>query len=143
MLADALGIEVQVAHRALADAETCARVLCAMFPRLCANAVTIADALALMAPAAQARHRAQAPNPGPDAAARSSTSPSCPSDPGVYLFRDDAGRALYVGKSVSIRSRARAHFAPSSVPADWTLHATIVDYRARTPSSARSCSRTG
>src|SRR5256714_7593033 len=37
-LADALGIEVRVAHRALADAETCARVLCALFPRLCANA---------------------------------------------------------------------------------------------------------
>ena len=32
-LAAALGIEVTVAHRALADAETCARVLCALFPR--------------------------------------------------------------------------------------------------------------
>ena len=32
----------------------------------------------------------------------------------MYLFRDDAGRALYVGKSVSIRTRARAHFAPST-----------------------------
>jgi len=32
------GIEVQTAHRALADAETCAHVLCALFPRLCANA---------------------------------------------------------------------------------------------------------
>ncbi|MGB0098093.1 MAG: 3'-5' exonuclease, partial [Solirubrobacteraceae bacterium] len=29
-LADALGIEVELAHRALADAETCARVLCAL-----------------------------------------------------------------------------------------------------------------
>jgi DNA polymerase III subunit epsilon len=52
-----------------------------------------------------------------------------PRDPGVYLFRDDAGRVLYVGKSVSIRSRARAHFAPSSPPAAWTRHATVVDYR--------------
>ena len=32
-LADALGIEVKLVHRALADAETCARVLCALFPR--------------------------------------------------------------------------------------------------------------
>ena len=47
----------------------------------------------------------------------------------MYLFRDDAGRVLYVGKSVSIRSRARAHFAPSSVPADWTVQATVVDYQ--------------
>ena len=52
-----------------------------------------------------------------------------PKDPGVYLFRDDGGRVLYVGKSVSIRSRARAHFAPSSVPADWTVQATVVDYQ--------------
>ena len=48
-LADALGIDVELAHRALADAETCARVLCALFPRLCANAMTVADALALLA----------------------------------------------------------------------------------------------
>ena len=47
----------------------------------------------------------------------------------MYLFRDDAGRVLYVGKSVSIRSRARAHFAPSSLPADWTVQATVVDYQ--------------
>jgi len=51
-----------------------------------------------------------------------------PRDPGVYLFRDDTGRPLYVGKSVSIRSRARAHFAPSSPPADWTAHARVIDY---------------
>ncbi len=51
-----------------------------------------------------------------------------PRDPGVYLFRDHAGEPLYVGKSVSIRSRARAHFAPSTPPADWTAHAAIVDY---------------
>jgi DNA polymerase-3 subunit epsilon len=46
----------------------------------------------------------------------------------VYLFRDQSGLTLYVGKSISIRSRARAHFAPSAPPADWTAHAAIVDY---------------
>ena len=30
---------------------------------------------------------------------------------------------------MSIRSRARAHFAPSTPPAAWTAHATVVDYR--------------
>ena len=34
LLADALGIEVDVVHRALPDATTCARILCALFPRL-------------------------------------------------------------------------------------------------------------
>jgi len=127
-VADALGIEVELAHRALPDAETCARVLCALFPRLCANATTIAQALALLAPRrrrAPARRRTTAVLERPQLEFR-----ELPRDPGVYLFRDAAGRALYVGKSVSIRSRARAHFAPSTAPAQWTSHASIVDYRA-------------
>jgi DNA polymerase III subunit epsilon len=128
VLADALGIEVDTAHRALADAETCARVLCALFPRLCANALTIADAVAVTS----RRRRRTA---GRKRRTPAITTPpqldfaDLPKDPGVYLFRDDAGRVLYVGKSISIRSRARAHFAPSSVPADWTVQATVVDYQ--------------
>src|ERR687891_6576 len=49
-LADALGIEVAATHRALPDAETCARVLCALLPRLCANARTVREGLALLRP---------------------------------------------------------------------------------------------
>ncbi len=128
VLADALGIEVEIAHRALADAETCARVLCALFPRLCANALTIADAVALT----KSRRRRTV---GRKVKVPAATMPpqldfaDLPRDPGVYLFRDGAGRVLYVGKSVSIRSRARAHFAPSSLPAAWTTQATMVDYQ--------------
>ncbi len=145
VLADALGIEVHTVHRALADAETCARVLCALFPRLCANAATVGDALAMLTPHKRPRKRPMSrslpPNllaPAPDGPARLPRRPrgapepdfaELPRDPGVYLFRDDSGRVLYVGKSVSIRSRARAHFAPSSPPAVWTRHATVVDYR--------------
>jgi len=33
-----------------------------------------------------------------------------PDTPGVYIFEDDQGAPLYVGKSVNIRSRVRAHF---------------------------------
>jgi DNA polymerase-3 subunit epsilon len=146
-LADALGIEVELAHRALADAETCASVLCALFPRLCANAVTVADALALLAPARRRRTRGSAevgplgrlgtgggrggrrPRGVDDAVGPAPEFGELPSDPGVYLFRDAAGKVLYVGKSVSIRSRARAHFAPSSPPAAWTGRAQVVDYR--------------
>jgi DNA polymerase-3 subunit epsilon len=128
-LADALGIEVRIAHRALADAETCARVLCALFPRLCANAGTVADALALLAPR---RPRRTAPRKRIESVLDRPTLEfgELPRDPGVYLFRDARGQTLYVGKSVSIRSRARAHFAPSTPPAQWTSHASIVDYRA-------------
>ena len=72
VLADALGIEVDTAHRALADAETCARVLCALFPRLCANALTIADAVAITGRRRRRTAVSQAARPGPDhpAAAR-------------------------------------------------------------------------
>jgi len=131
-LADALGIDVGVAHRALPDAETCARVLCALFPRLCANASTIGEAITILKP-----RRKQRPRPPRTRVARAPASPALasldfgqlPRDPGVYLFRDGAGQTLYVGKSVSIRNRARAHFAPSSPSGEWTAHAEIVDYR--------------
>lgn len=34
-----------------------------------------------------------------------------PDSPGIYIFEDDTGAPLYVGKSVNIRSRVRSHFA--------------------------------
>jgi excinuclease ABC subunit C len=34
-----------------------------------------------------------------------------PDQPGVYLFRDAAGRVIYVGKAKSIRKRVASHFA--------------------------------
>ena len=43
------------------------------------------------------------------------------------MFRDADGRPLYVGKSVCLRTRARAHF---TTPAAWTGHAEHVDYQA-------------
>jgi excinuclease ABC subunit C len=33
-----------------------------------------------------------------------------PTDPGVYLFRDRAGKVLYVGKAQSLRARVRSYF---------------------------------
>ena len=33
-----------------------------------------------------------------------------PTKPGVYLFRDEAGQVLYVGKAKSLRSRVRSYF---------------------------------
>ena len=122
-LAEALGIEVNEVHRALPDALTCARVFCALFPRLCANAVTVAEALDLMRSRRRARKTEPAERIPPSERPDLST---LPDDPGVYVFRDDRGRPLYVGKSVSLRSRARAHFC---APAGWTERAEIVDYR--------------
>jgi DNA polymerase III subunit epsilon len=126
-LAASLGIDVDLVHRALADARTCARVFCALFPRLCASARTVADACSLLAPRRRPRSRSR------DRRRRATPIPrdrrpdlsALPDDPGVYVFRDAAGRALYVGKSVSLRTRARAHFC---APAGWTERAEVVDY---------------
>jgi excinuclease ABC subunit C len=39
-----------------------------------------------------------------------------PDKPGVYLFRDAAGRVIYVGKAKSIRKRVASHFSKAQVP---------------------------
>ena len=33
-----------------------------------------------------------------------------PAKPGVYLFRDEKGQVLYIGKAKSLRSRVRSYF---------------------------------
>jgi DNA polymerase-3 subunit epsilon len=123
-LADGLGIEVGEVHRALPDAETCARVFCALFGRLCAHAQTVREAVAALGPRrGPAGRRAAARRP----AGRRPDLSALPKDPGVYIFRDADGRALYVGKSVCLRTRARAHFTQ---PSTWTGQAEHVDYQA-------------
>ncbi|HWJ51155.1 MAG TPA: excinuclease ABC subunit UvrC [Solirubrobacteraceae bacterium] len=39
-----------------------------------------------------------------------------PDQPGVYLFRDERGRVIYVGKAKSVRKRVASHFAKAQVP---------------------------
>ena len=39
-----------------------------------------------------------------------------PDQPGVYLFRDEKGRVIYVGKAKSIRKRVASHFAKTLLP---------------------------
>src|SRR6478672_228761 len=40
-----------------------------------------------------------------------------PDQPGVYLFRDERGRVLYVGKAKSIKKRVASHFSNPSTKA--------------------------
>jgi DNA polymerase-3 subunit epsilon len=121
-LAAALGIEVDGVHRALPDARTCARVFCALFGRLSANAPTIGDAIALLGarkvrsrPPKVKRPRGERPHLA-----------GLPHEPGVYIFRDADGRPLYVGKSVDLRTRARSHFTTG---ATWAAEAEHVDHQ--------------
>jgi excinuclease ABC subunit C len=39
-----------------------------------------------------------------------------PDQPGVYLFRDGAGRVIYVGKAKSVRKRVASHFSKAQLP---------------------------
>src|SRR3954468_10521382 len=122
-LAGALGSEVDEVHRALPDARTCARVFCALFGRLCANAPTIGDAIALLA-ARRARTR---PATVPKRPRGERPPPAAlPHEPGVYVFRDADGRPLYVGKSIDLRTRARSHFTSGAA---WTAQAEHVDHQ--------------
>jgi DNA polymerase-3 subunit epsilon len=132
-LAGSLGVDVEVQHRALPDAETCARVFCALFARLCASATTIEDALAATRPARPRRLRAGGTDGGRSLRGARKRRPDVsglPDEPGVYIFRNATGQPLYVGKSVTLRTRARAHFAPSSASTDWAMQAEVVDHRA-------------
>ncbi len=127
-LAESLGIEVTVSHRALADAETCARVFCALFARLCAQAATIEDALELCKPRRPGRARPPRGAKLRGVRRRAPDTSRLPDAPGVYIFRSASGQPLYVGKSVRLRSRARAHFAPSSEEGDWITQVEVVDH---------------
>jgi excinuclease ABC subunit C len=40
-----------------------------------------------------------------------------PTDPGVYLYRDETGEILYVGKAKSLRSRVKSYFSSTDQPA--------------------------
>ena len=111
-LAESLGIDVEVSHRALADAETCARVFCALFPRLCAHATDRARgarpraARAPAAPAGQGHRR-----PGADAAARaggcptSATSPTTPAS--TWCATPRARSSTSASRSACARGRGR------------------------------------
>ena len=121
-LAEALGADVGVTHRALPDAELCAQVFCALFKKLVANAPTLGEAVALLGP----RRRAARPRPRRvrRPVERRPDLRGLTRGPGVYVFRDADGRPLYVGKSVRVRDRARQHFTTGAA---WTARAEQVD----------------
>ena len=140
-LADALGIEVEVTHRALPDAETCARVFCALFGRLTAHAATIGDAVALLGP--RARRRAAGGRGRARGGARppsGRTSPRCRATPASTCSATPTGtRSTSASRSACARGRARTSRRRPRGRARPSTSTT----RRPSPSSARCCSRTG
>jgi DNA polymerase-3 subunit epsilon len=101
-LARLFGASTVPCHRALADARATTDVLHALFERLGNLGVRTHEELISftgLATAAQRRKRYLADG--------------LPTGPGVYIFRDLAGRALYIGRSRHVRARVRQYFVAS------------------------------
>ncbi|MBO9520737.1 MAG: DEDD exonuclease domain-containing protein [Nocardioidaceae bacterium] len=101
-LAVAFGSSTTPNHRALADARATVDVLHGLFERLGSLGVHTLEELQTFSSrvsTAQRRKRHLAEG--------------LPHAPGVYLFRDDGDRVLYIGTSRDLRNRVRSYFTSS------------------------------
>lgn len=99
-LADRFRLPHRPSHRALDDALATGDLLHVLLERVGRLGVTGLDDL-LALPRMAAHPQVQ----------KLSLTDSLPRRPGVYLFRDDAGRVLYVGKASNLRQRVRSYFS--------------------------------
>ncbi len=98
-LAQLFGAQATPDHRALHDARATVEVLHALIERVGNLGVTSLEELSAFTSrvtSAQRRKRYLAAD--------------VPSGPGVYLFKDNTGRVLYVGTSTDMRRRVRSYF---------------------------------
>lgn len=94
--------ETRPNHRALADARATVEVLHGLIERLGPLGVHALDELrSFTAQVSEAQRR------------KRHLAEQLPHAPGVYVFRDAAGRPLYVGTSKDVRSRVRHYFVAS------------------------------
>lgn len=99
-LAARLRLDHPPTHRALDDALATGDLLHVLLERAAGLGVTgLDDLLALPTMAGHAQ------------AGKLGLTARLPRAPGVYLFRDRAGRVLYVGKATNLRARVRSYFS--------------------------------
>jgi DNA polymerase-3 subunit epsilon len=89
-------------HRALADARATVDVLHGLIERLGSYGVHSLEELAIFSARV-----------APQQVAKRHLAEGLPTSPGVYLFKDERGEVLYVGKSRNLRSRVRTYFTAS------------------------------
>jgi DNA polymerase-3 subunit epsilon len=103
-LARVLHATVQPTHRALDDARATVDVLHVLFERLGGLGVHSLDEL-----------RTFSWQVTPQQRSKRHLADGLPHSPGVYLFRDERGRVLYVGKAKDLRARVRNYFTSSEM----------------------------
>lgn len=99
-LAERLRLPNRPSHRALDDALATADLLHLLLERAGRLGVSGLDDLRALPTLAGSEH-----------AAKLRLTERLPRTPGVYLFRDRAGRVLYVGKATNLRARVRQYFS--------------------------------
>lgn len=99
-------IPVENRHRALGDAEATAHVLLRLLDE--ARQQYGIDTLEALLTFQQQRYP-QYKKASPLVRLRETLLPRLPAAPGVYLFRDEQGRLLYVGKARNLQARVRQH----------------------------------
>ena len=104
-----LGERESPRHRALPDAQATHRLFAVLLDRAGARGIETVDALRKLS------EQGGPEGPMPQRARELArwASRNLPPSPGVYVFRDSANQALYVGKTVSLQRRVRAHFTTS------------------------------
>ena len=103
-LARVLHASVQPTHRALDDARATVDVLHVLFERLGGLGVHSLDELRTFTGQVTAQQRS-----------KRHLAEVMPHSPGVYVFRDERGRVLYVGKAKDLRTRVRTYFTSSEM----------------------------
>jgi DNA polymerase-3 subunit epsilon len=97
-LIERYGLSCSARHRALGDAEVLWQFLQKLYAQLDAAVIDAAVQAQMVAPSLPAGLSAEAMD-------------AIPETPGVYLFYDEKGSPLYVGKSVDLHARVRSHFS--------------------------------
>jgi DNA polymerase-3 subunit epsilon len=101
-LAKHFGSPTEPVHRALADARATNHVMHALFERLGSIGVTTIEELLNLGTVIKPAQRK-----------KRTLAEHLPDSPGIYVFQDDKGKPLYVGKSRNIRKRALSYFTRS------------------------------
>lgn len=99
-LADYFHSPTQPVHRALADARATNHVLHALIERLGSMGITTLESLTSLTQIVKPHHRK-----------KRHLAENIPQLPGVYVFKDEQGKPLYIGKSRNLKKRVLTYFS--------------------------------